>query len=544
MKISIVALAIAVGISGCGGSESLRVQVETTPFNESICEGAFVKSTLPHVTTGASLNTTLFDGTGAGLAVGDLNGDGWQDIVIANLSGESSVFMNRTTNGVTGPPEFERSALATGRYRSVAIVDVDGDGGKDIVMTTGVGRPVAGINDGSEGFVFAPLAGVDAVAYSMAWSDLGGDGDLDLVTGAYNAELTASRDVSALLGTRGGVWLFENVDGARQRLKLTGNAQALAIRIADINFDGMADIHVGNDLITPDEVWLSTEFGWKSAAPFSKTTFSTMSLDGADIDNDGRFEVLATDMNPMDDDPATVEAWEPVMQDMRELPRVDDIQSMENVLSAPTDDQFIPITDEFGIGPTGWSWSGEFGDLDNDGFVDLYVVNGMESEELFGHISPSALIEANQAYRNVDGDRFVVAPEWELGDTDGGRGMVMADLDRDGDLDIVVNNLNAPSAIFENRLCTANAVTIDLVWEGTGNLPAYGATVQADTGTEQPSRLVEATRGYLSGYGGRTHIGVGDATEIDLEVTWPDGQISTAKNVSTGNHLIITRSQE
>ncbi len=542
MKKLATSLAAIALLSACSADATIAVEVDSIGHAEAAsCEDRFAKHALDHTTTGASSGTTLFDGTGSGVAVGDLTNDGYEDLVFANLSGESSVFVNRLPE--TGRLEFERSALTIGRYRHVAIVDVTSDGWNDIVLTTGVGRPVLATNDGEAGFSVGIFPGIDAVAYSMGWVDLGGDGDLDLVTGAYNAELTANRDVSALLGNQGGVSVYERIDGSWQRTRLTPDAQALAIRLADINYDGLADIHVGNDLITPDALWVAADEGWDPVEPFSRTTFSTMSLDGGDIDNDGRFEILATDMHPMDDDPATVEAWEPVMQDMMEMPEVDDVQHMENVLSTPDGDSFDPITNDFGIGFTGWSWSGEFGDLDNDGFVDLYVVNGMESEALFGHITPSALIEPNQAFRNLAGTSMEPAPEWGLADTDGGRGMIMADLDRDGDLDIAINNLNAPAAVFENRLCAGNAITVDLIWEGTGNRPAISSTVVASTNEATHTRLVEATRGYLSGYAGGVHIGIGDAQESDLTITWPDGAVSEVDDVPARHHLVITRSE-
>ena len=110
-----------------------------------------------------------------------------------------------------------------------------------------------------------------------------------------------------------------------------------------------------------------------------------------------------------------------------------------------------------GVDATGWSWSARFGDLDQDGYLDLYVVNGMIATDLFGHLANGELVEENQAFRNRGDGSFQPAPEWQLGSTASGRGMLMADLDDDGDLDIVVNNLRGFAQLFENQLCTAPA---------------------------------------------------------------------------------------
>ncbi len=483
----------------------------------------------------------MFDGMGAGLAVGDVDSDGDDDIVLANISGETSLLWNE------GDLRFRRDSLIEGRFRQVSIVDSDGDGSNDVVLTTGVGRPLAMRNTGTgstaaERFERHEIVGLDAYTYSMAWGDLGGDGDLDAVTGAYNAELTAERRLN--LGDKGGVGLFERAGGAFAHTQLATESQALATRIGDIDGDGRADIFVGNDLATPDYVWFAGSNGaWEQASPFSQTAFSTMGVDAGDIDNDGDLDLFATDMKPMDDRPETLDAYAGVQADIDASP-TDDIQKPENVLLLSRGDGYDSDAPSFGVEATGWSWSGLFGDLDNDGFQDLYVVNGMVAENLFGHLPDASLVEPNQAFRNIDGERFELAPSWELNDTTGGRGMALADLDLDGDLDIVVNNLNAPSRLYENRLCAGNAVTVALQWAGTGNAAAWGAVVRLrdrDGGTLV--RTVESARGYLSGASAVLHFGVGDTRgPVEIEVTWPDGAVAEVGDVDVNRRVSITRS--
>lgn len=566
-------------VAGCGGagvaSDVTRIAdtwpevdatiVEATPFApDRACSGRFVPLDLDHVTAGAGTTASTFDGTGSGLAAGDLDGDGDDDLVVANLSGATSLFENITDPGTV--PRFRRSDLIDGRFRQVAIVDVDGDRHRDIVLTTGVGPPTvfwnAGVDTGlsPERFERDQLPGVRAATYSLAWGDLGGDGDLDLVTGSYNAELTQLRN-SPVLGSDTGVLVHERTDPERtadyEATRIASESQALAIRLVDLDGDRSTDIWVGNDLATPDGVWTDNDGGWLPRPDLlGASSFSTMSVDAGDIDNDGRFELFASDMMPMTDDPENLARYAEVTEDMAAMPMPDDVQHPANVLlDRAGDDEGQPFTDLAGDTPiqaTGWSWSGVFGDLDSDGSLDLYVVNGMRSESLFGFLPNATLIEPNQAFRNRDGV-LEPAPEWGLVDDEGGRGLVLVDIDGDGDLDAIVNNLAAPTRLFENQLCGSDGIAgadliVSLDWPASQNPDAIGAVIElalAD-GTIL-TRTVDATRGYLSGGPLTAHFGVGAVTdeaasgEADLTVLWPDGHRSVVTGVPLDHSLTIER---
>ena len=149
-----------------------------------------------------------------------------------------------------------------------------------------------------------------------------------------------------------------------------------------------------------------------------------------------------------------------------------------------------------GVDATGWSWSAQFGDLDNDGDLDLYTVNGMIGEA-FGHLPGAELVEENQALRNDGAGAFVPAPEWGLGATESGRGMALADLDPDGDLDIVVNNFQAPVVLFENQVCGGASLQVDLDWSGSANPFAVGARLRLTTDKATYWRETRVSSGYF-----------------------------------------------
>lgn len=513
--------------------------VAATEHARGDCSGSFVAADLPHLTKGPGNTSSTFDGTGAGLAAGDFDGDGDLDLVLANLSGATTIAENNIDD--TGELSFTSHELITGRFRAAAAIDIDADDDLDIVLTTGIGPPVLFRNSGSGSlstrFARELIPGVRAATYAMAWNDLHGDGDLDLVTGSYNAELTVLRN-SPVLGSDTGVVVHEGTPDGFVAERLSPDAQTLAMTIADIDGDQVLDILVGNDLATPDMIFLDNNDTWVESTPFSTTSYSTMSYDSADLNGDGRTEFFSTDMAPMSIDDA--DNYREVIEDMEAAPRPDNVQTPRNVFLSPTDDGWTEGARELGIDSTGWSWSGLFGDLDNDGAQDLYIVNGMRSNLLFDFLPDARLVEPNQAFRNT-GSAMTTMPSWGLNDLAGGRGTVMADFDGDGDLDVAINNLDEPSRLFENQLCSGTGVTVELRWPNSQNINALGATISLATGDTNQNRSITSTRGYLSGADLAVHFGVADADEAALTVRWPDGSVSELGQIDTGRHLLITR---
>lgn len=506
------------------------------------CEGRFVPHTLSLASGARMREISTYASNGAGLAANDLDGDGDIDLVFASIDRESTILWN------AGDLRFIHEPLDDSFSRAVNIVDVNGDGLLDIVFTH---RGVSGVtywrNQGSGGagprFVRETLEGVTHFAYSMAWADLNNDGTLDLVTGAYDVDLKTYGLSQAELEQRGGIVLYEQRGGRFMARQLDRRAEALAIGLVDLDGDGRRDIWAANDFALPDGTWLRRGAGWEPAQTFRQTSHSTMSIDWGDLANDGRLALFTTDMNPGDLSPSALAAWLPVISKLEEKHGPHDPQIMANTLQiAASGGRWRNEAARRGVDATGWSWSGKFGDLDNDGFLDLYVVNGMIAANLFGHLPNHELVEQNRAYHNQGNGRFLPATEWNLAATTSGRGMVMADLDRDGDLDVVVNNLRSPAQLFENRLCTGSGLEVDVLWPGSGNTYAIGAELELHTSQGVLRRDVRSASGYLSGDPARVHFGLSAGTELhELVIRFPDGRAVRVDSLQPQTLLEVTR---
>lgn len=517
---------------------TVPVTTQSQPYSVATpCTDAYVAHPLTH-TTLAPIPVQLFASNGSGVAAGDVNADGRTDLVLANIAGTTTLAINM------GHFSFREQPLDLPYTRAVQIVDINGDGFPDISAThynAGISLLLNNNTPEQPSFRRAQISFGNIRAYSMLWHDFNGDQLLDVVTGSYDVEAGRGGAQSLFDSHSNGVFVHtQHHDGTFTTQRLTDAANALSITALDIDADGNDDIVVGNDFDTRDMVWLHHGTEWVATQPFESTPHSTMSYDIADFNRDGSPDLLAADMNPYATDVTTLAAWLPVTSRMTQYHPADDPQLMENaILQRGTDNRWHNTSRSVSATSTGWSWSTRFGDLDNDGNLDLYAVNGMIAENLFPYLPDNALVEHNQALR-FDGTRYAPAPQWGLSATDQGRGMTMTDLNNDGRLDIVVNNLLSPSIVYENQLCDGASLQISLRQPGT-NPQAIGAQLRLTTDTAVRWATITTTRGYLSGDTPLVHYGLGTEVPTSLTVRWPDGQHSTIQHPPMGSTLIIER---
>lgn len=543
--IGAIALKSAGGVGSGGDVAAAPVtrDAESTVRSRALsvgkCNDGFASHELEHITRSSDAPARLFDSNGSGVAADDLDGDGLADIVLGNLEGPNTILWNE------GNFNFSRQEMSDRSTRAVNLVDVDADDLLDIVTTHRGAGVAVWRNLGDRQFEQLALSGVSAAAYSMAWGDIDGDGDLDLATGSYDAELDQRLRSTFLFGDGAGVYVYRHDADGYDGERLATESQALATSLIDLDLDGRLDLHIGNDFALHDMTWSNTPTGFVATEPFERTTAHTMSVDAGDVDNDGIEEIFATDMKPASTSVDVLAEWVPLLATMEELDDPSDIQRVRNVLQISRGDgTFSEAADRAGVDTSGWSWSGRFGDLDNDGDNDIYVVNGMIAAETFWYLADAEIVEPNIAYSNHGDGTFGVADEWGLDSTASGRGSVIVDLDNDGRLDVVVNNLDSPSVAFENRLCKGDSFEFDLHQPGTANTNAIGATIVVETSSGRLVREVRSGGGYLSGSPTRLHFGLGEDTAIESAVIrWPDGSTTTVEAPRPGRLYEVTRQE-
>jgi enediyne biosynthesis protein E4 len=518
---------------------AVPVAVETLPLTENqACSGAFIAHDLDHISSvPGGEKVRMFEANGGGVGINDLDNDGDLDIVLANHAGLNTILWNE------GQLNFRTETMIHGDSRAITLVDVDGDTQIDIVASRTNRAPTYWHNDGDNHFSQQFLGGVGKPLYSINWADLDNDGDLDLVGATYDASLLTDYGQDFLTSGNGGVYYYENRDGQFHLNTLATTAQGLALALLDLNNDGHLDIWVGNDFALPDYTWYWTETGWQPGNIPASMSYSTMSLDFGDVNNDGENEIFSTDMKPFADNSDGETVLRGIIDGINADPRpIGDTQITANVLQS-VDSQNV-WTQTSPIDATGWSWSGKFGDLDQDGFLDLYVVNGFIEISTFAQLPDHELVEENRVFRNRGDGQFEPVLVWGLGSLRSGRGMSMADLDDDGDLDIVINNLRATAQLFENQLCQGRSLQVDLQWPESGNTQAIGAQLILSTDRGTYYREVKAASGYLSGDPSRTHFGFPDDAQLQqLQIEWPDGAASTVEELIANTRILAKRDQ-
>jgi hypothetical protein len=542
---------------------------------------------------------------GAGVCLGDVDGDGRADVFLARTEGANALYRN--VGGWRFEDITQRAGVgAADRYSTgCAFADVDGDSDLDLVLVALGGPNALFVNDGTGRFnELRDEAGLTSSAGSttIAVGDVDGDGWLDLYIANYKAYTTLDRmspqersfdQVVRQLGPRrfevreryrreyrvvdredlGGFSLeqradpdffYRNAGGGRFiRESLAGNSRfvdedgrplreepedfSLAAVFANLDGDRAPDLYVANDFEDPDQFWRNDGHGnfrqttW-NAMP--STSNSTMAVDVGDVDRNGWPDLLQVDMLSQDTrrlktqiPTHTAPPKQPGLQPVRQ-------QMQRNTLHLSRGDgTFAEIARLAGVGASGWSWSTVFLDVDLDGWEDILIGNGhlwdvmdgdtqyrlrnrlheIDWRRMLFEFPPLEL--PNVAFRNRGDLTFEDASRawrFDLGE-DVSHGMALGDLDGDGDLDVVINRLRKPAAVLRND-ATAPRIAVRLRG-APPNTYGIGSLVRV-LGGAVPLQQREVLAGglYLSSSEPLLTFATGKAKEVTIEVDWRDGR--------------------
>ncbi|MCF0073226.1 VCBS repeat-containing protein [Dyadobacter sp. CY261] len=534
---------------------------------------------------------------GGGVAVGDINNDGFDDLFFTANMGTNKLYLNLGAKGdkmkfkdITASAGKGLEGRKGGWKTGVTMADVNGDGLLDIhicysgKMKEEDRKNQLFINQGNLKFAEqAKEYGLDNISYSTqaAFFDYDNDGDLDMMLLNHttkkidNMELAKFRtQTDELAGNK----LFENQKN--HFVEVTQKAGihqypltfGLGMAIADVNLDGWQDIYVTNDYNEPDYLYINNHDGTfkdMTRVAFRHLAQFSMGIDIADFNNDGLPDVMSLDMLPEDNQRQKLLQLQENYESF-ELMVTQDLQKqyMRNMLQLNNGDgTFSEIAQFAGVSNTDWSWTPLFADFDNDGFKDLFVSNGYlrdytnkdflkywgdykikravdkEPFQLMDLVKamPSTML-ANYIFKNNRDLTFTqMQQQWGLGHASVSSGAVYADLDNDGDLDLVVNNINEPAFIYQNtasEVKNSHWLQFKLKQPGT-NASGLGAKVYLKTKGTLQYQEVSPNRGYLSCTPLRLHFGLGGEQSVDtVEVVWPDGSSQILENVK-GDHLVV-----
>ena len=530
---------------------------------------------------------------GGGIAVGDINNDGLADLYFTGNMVGSRLYLNK------GDFKFEEIAKQAGVFAEgnwntgTTMADVNGDGLLDIYVCRSAASNIERrrnqlfINNGDLTFTeMGKVYGVDDSGYTTqaAFFDYDNDGDLDLYILNHSTQEFAglgkiSKHNKKRKNKAYSDKMMKNDNGkfidVSDEVGLISNVLGfgLGIAVSDLNNDGWLDIYISNDYNEQDYLYFNNGDGTfrESLEEYiGHVSLYSMGSDIADINNDGFADIMTLDMLPEHNYRIKMTSGPDNFEKLSYLWKNGFYhQTMRNMLQLNQGgDYFSEIGQFSGVSNTDWSWASLFTDLDNDGYKDLFITNGYKKDytnmDFMNYVVQERInekknnekinltelikkmpstVEENYTYKNNGDLTFTkVNKLWGLDQKTLSNGAAYVDLDNDGDMDLVVNNIDEKASIFRNnsdKLTQNNYLKIAL--DGMGkNKFGIGAKVKLTAGGMTQTQELLNTRGYQSSVDFNLNFGIGKSQTIDqVEVVWPNQKKQIIKAVQANQKLIL-----
>jgi hypothetical protein len=528
---------------------------------------------------------------GAGVGLGDFNNDGLTDVYFCGNLADNKLYINKGNFRFEDVTEQSGTACPGVWSTGVSIADINGDGWLDIYVCKS-GSPEGSkrynelfINNGD--LTFSEKAEEYGLAEKglsnhATFFDYDRDGDLDcyLLNNSFQSvsEFDIKKDQREIRDSLGGNKLFRNDGGhftdVSKEAGIYGSkiGFGLGVSVGDVNRDGWMDIYVSNDFFERDYLYINNKNGTFTESledQMREISLGAMGADVADINNDTYPDIFATEMTPEGNarlkTKAMFEDWDRYQMKLKNGYYQ---QFARNVLQLNNqNNSFSEIGRLSGVSTTDWSWGALIMDLDNDGWKDIFVANGIYKDlldrdylDIYSNpavmrsmikteekailriidLIPSVKIPNYAFHNNGDLTFTNIADQWGLSTPSFSNGAAYGDLDNDGDLDLIVNNVNMPAFIYRNESNNVSETSYLVVTlSGIGkNTQAIGAAVTLYYGGKLNYQELVPARGFMSSVDYRLHFGLGSSTLIDsLIVNWPDGRCTIIKNVAANQFL-------
>ncbi len=496
------------------------------------------------------------DGFKTGVTMADVNNDGWLDIFVCRTSKadngkkDNRLFINNKNPDGSGRVTFSEQAKQFGlndnsNSNHANFFDYDNDGDLDLYLLN------------------HRLGFKDAVHMDLQQNP---DGSIVRKT-APKTPFESDR-------------LYRNDNGryvdVTKSAGIENSAFGLSATVADLNQDGYMDVYVANDYIEPDYVYINNGNGTFTDKFFDYLRHSSqnsMGCDIADYNNDGLLDIIVLDM--IAEDPIRYKELMNVMRKDRYQALVQygyGHQAGRNMLQLNNgNNTFSEIGQLAGVSNTDWSWGALIADFDNDGWKDIYIGNGYKKDvtnldymsytrdsiEKSGGVTRRRFPDINTYLNMIPNQKLVnyafknnkdltftnATKDWGINEPSFSNGTAYADLDADGDLDLIVNNIDDPAFIYKNTSSDANYLQINLLGSSK-NSQAIGTKVKIYTGNEIQFLEKSANRGFFSGSETLLHFGLGNHSNVDkIEITWMDGKTHVVENIAANQRITYKHSE-